>query len=373
LGLVASREVDLIVRAVGKCYLSCPHCNWSEGVYETYLKGSSLELLLDILIGEGYRPEVYFSCPDPLLHSSLPFLISAPIERGLRSNVFVPARTRSDRKAWESLLNASRIFVFSSSMRDFKSSKELLKFLISNGSDLKLMFLRSSKEDLNPILEFAKDMGLEMWVAPPLFKAPRIEDPSDRSLEIGRRVAKFMGIYDVRIAFKGDFPFKIIEGPRCEIGCKLLYLDPEGRVGRCPFNAPDQSNPPPLEAVRILDEGCERGGVRGVRLVPSIKLITEEGEEIYERDLELLSLIGELGSLSQAARAIGVTPSSIFKRIRRMESILGFNLITSSRGGYLRGGVRLTPECEELVEKYKELKVSIINKYRLSSMEKSGR
>jgi len=372
LGLIASREVDLIVRAVGKCYLSCSHCNWSEEVRETYLKESSLELLLDILIGEGYKPEVYFSCPDPLLHPSLPLLINAPIERGLRSTVFVPARTRSDRKVWESLLYASRIFVFSSSVRDLRGSKELLKFLVSNGSDLKLMFLRSLREDLNPILEFAKDMGLEIWVAPPLFKASRIEDPSDRSLEIGRRVAKFMSVYDVRIAFKGDFPFKMIEGPRCEIGCKLLYLDPEGRVGRCPFNVPIQHNPSPLEAVRILNESCERGEVRRVELVPSIKLITEEGNEIYERDLELLSLIGELGSLSQAARAIGATPSSIFKRIRRMESILGFNLITSSRGGYLRGGVRLTPECEELVRRYRELKVSIINKYRLSSVEKSS-
>jgi len=369
LGLIASREVELIVRAVGKCYLSCPHCNWNGEIREAYLRESSLELLLDILIGEGYKPEVYFSCPDPLLHPSLSSLISAPIERGLKSTVLVPARTRSDRKAWESLLNASRIFIFSSSIRDLRGSKEFLKFLISNGSDLKLMFLRGSKDDLNQILEFARDMGLELWVAPPLFRIPKVEG-LDENLELGKQVAKFMGIYDVRIAFKGDFPFKIIEGPRCEIGCKLLYLDPEGRLGRCPFNAMDQLNSPPLEAIRILDESCERGEGRKFELVPSIKLITGNGEEIYERDLELLSLIEELGSLSQAARTIGATPSSIFKRIRRMEGVLGFRLITSSRGGYLRGGVRLTPECEGLVRRYRELKVSIINRYRLSLMEK---
>ncbi|MEM2377648.1 MAG: LysR family transcriptional regulator, partial [Candidatus Korarchaeum sp.] len=95
-----------------------------------------------------------------------------------------------------------------------------------------------------------------------------------------------------------------------------------------------------------------------------------EGEEIDERDLEILLILEESRSLSQAARILGTTPSSVLKRVRRMEAILGCSLMLSSRGGYFRGGVRLTGECEELIRRYRELKVSIFNRYRFSQMEK---
>ncbi len=366
-----SEDVQLLVRAVGKCYLDCSLCNWGEKIDQTYLKESLLDLVLDVLMGERFKPEVYFSCPDPLLHPSFPSLLSSTLERGLRSTVLIPSRTRSSRIAWEALTDANEIFVFSTSVNEAKNSGDLLRFLISNGSNVKLLFTTNvvREEALDEMIRFARNTGLELWLSPPLFRNSPGYEERIKGLEFSRRVRRWMGVYDVRVAFRGDFPVRFLEGPSCRPGCGLLHLTPEGTMGRCPFGTLEQALPSPLEAVALLRRGCSERGER-FQLVPSIKLIAPGGKELYEDELELLSLLGELRSLSQAARALGVTPSSILKRIRRMERALGYPLTISSRGGSSRGGVLLTPECEELVREYRELKASLIkkiNKYRFSS------
>ncbi|MEM0037147.1 MAG: LysR family transcriptional regulator [Candidatus Korarchaeum sp.] len=368
---IASERVHLVIRSVGRCYLRCSFCNWEGEMDEAHLRGSSLELLLDMLMGEGFKPEAYFSCPDPLLHPDLSSLLECLAERGLRSTVLVPSRTRSGRASWDALMSSSEVFVFSTSVSDMRSSRELLRFLISNDLNVKLLLISETvrEGELESAIGFAKDTGLELWVSPPLFRGSAHDGL--RGIELGGLGRRWMGVYGVRVAFKGDFPIRLLEGPRCEPDCRLLYLTPKGRVGRCPFNAVEQALPSPLETISILREGCE--GVKAeekFRLVPSVKLVTREGEEIDERDLEILLILEESRSLSQAARILGTTPSSVLKRVRRMEAILGCSLMLSSRGGYFRGGVRLTGECEELIRRYRELKVSIFNRSRFSQMEK---
>jgi len=244
-------------------------------------------------------------------------------------------------------------------------------FLISTGSNAKILLISETLSEgvLESAARLASGSGLEVWVGPPLFRIPGWGGSAVQVSEPGGR-RRWMGVYEVRVAFRGDIPIRILDGPRCGERCGLLYLTPKGRIGKCPFNALEHALPSPIEAVSLVREGCGSRGEELFRFVPSIKLVTREGEELDEKELELLSVLEDVGSLSQAARMLGTTPSSVLKRIRRIESILGCSLIVGSRGGSSRGGIRLTPECEELIRRYREIKVNILNKCRFSLEEK---
>jgi xanthine dehydrogenase accessory factor len=83
---------------------------------------------------------------------------------------------------------------------------------------------------------------------------------------------------------------------------------------------------------------------------------------IYKEDLvfgpgvaELLELIRENGSLSEACRRMGMAYSKGWKIIKRAEEDLGFALTEGTRGGQNGGKMLLTEDGEKLVQCYREM------------------
>ncbi|MEM1658269.1 MAG: molybdenum-dependent transcriptional regulator [Candidatus Jordarchaeales archaeon] len=77
------------------------------------------------------------------------------------------------------------------------------------------------------------------------------------------------------------------------------------------------------------------------------------GESVIGRGgAELLKGINEKGSLSSAARRLGVSYKYAWKYLRRIESKLGIRIVVSTRGGREKGGTRLTEEGKRLLSKY---------------------
>ncbi len=74
-----------------------------------------------------------------------------------------------------------------------------------------------------------------------------------------------------------------------------------------------------------------------------------------EGGARLLELIEETGSLSEAARRMGVSYTFAWNYIRRRERFLGVKLIESSRGGHHGGETVLTEEARRLLGLYREL------------------
>jgi molybdate transport system regulatory protein len=69
----------------------------------------------------------------------------------------------------------------------------------------------------------------------------------------------------------------------------------------------------------------------------------------------LLRVIDEQGSISQAARLLGITYRKAWGQLKLMEEQMGFPLVLKVTGGAGGGGARLTPEARELLEKYDRL------------------
>ena len=72
---------------------------------------------------------------------------------------------------------------------------------------------------------------------------------------------------------------------------------------------------------------------------------------------ELFTLISETGSVSQAARKMGLSLSKAWKIVKDTEEVYGSPLVICSQGGKGGGKSVLTDDAVELVEKYRTLRL----------------
>ena len=84
---------------------------------------------------------------------------------------------------------------------------------------------------------------------------------------------------------------------------------------------------------------------------PRLSPLAAQGSEVNRSgELEVLVLVAEQGSLSAAARQMGVSPSAISKTVSRLEARLGVQLLQRSTRR-----MQLTAEGAQLVERGKRL------------------
>jgi len=87
---------------------------------------------------------------------------------------------------------------------------------------------------------------------------------------------------------------------------------------------------------------------------PRAKVWLEQDGKLVLSDyrVQLLRLIEESGSLSDAAQALGLSYRRAWGKVKEIEHNLGVKLLESAAGGPGGGGSRLTPEARRLVEQY---------------------
>lgn len=84
------------------------------------------------------------------------------------------------------------------------------------------------------------------------------------------------------------------------------------------------------------------------------------GEPILGEGREqLLRLIQEYGSISAAARQMGLSYRKAWSLVRTMETNLGFSLVLRQKGGAGGGESALTPHALQLLEKFDRLQAGI--------------
>ncbi len=82
-----------------------------------------------------------------------------------------------------------------------------------------------------------------------------------------------------------------------------------------------------------------------------IWLETENGEGVLgEGKYRLLKKIEETGSLKLAIEKLGLSYRKTWDNLRRIEEILGFDLIRRQRGGAAGGSSALTPQGKRFIE-----------------------
>ena len=75
-----------------------------------------------------------------------------------------------------------------------------------------------------------------------------------------------------------------------------------------------------------------------------------------EGGAEILEAIDRSGSISEAARGLGMSYYFVWSYLKRMEERLGESIVETRRGGRERGGARLTETGRRLLNGYRRLR-----------------
>ncbi len=88
---------------------------------------------------------------------------------------------------------------------------------------------------------------------------------------------------------------------------------------------------------------------------PRLKLWMEKDGLLVLSDYraELLDHIARTGSISRGAERMGLSYRRAWGKVKEMERNLGKRLVQSETGGPGGGRTKLTPECEEILARYR--------------------
>ncbi|PZQ51257.1 MAG: molybdenum-dependent transcriptional regulator [Rhodovulum sulfidophilum] len=95
-----------------------------------------------------------------------------------------------------------------------------------------------------------------------------------------------------------------------------------------------------------------------------ISLTGAQGATLGAQRVALLEAIGREGSISGAARAIGVSYRAAWDAIRAMNNLVGHPLVAGEIGGKGGGGASLTPEGIALVESFRRLQAEMARAFK---------
>ena len=85
---------------------------------------------------------------------------------------------------------------------------------------------------------------------------------------------------------------------------------------------------------------------------------------------QLLSLTREKGSLSAAYKSMGMAASKAWKILNRAEADLGVKLVERKSGGKQGGGSHLTPEGEDILNRYENFQKEVAEAVKRSFIKK---
>lgn len=74
---------------------------------------------------------------------------------------------------------------------------------------------------------------------------------------------------------------------------------------------------------------------------------------------DLLKSMDARGSISAAARALGMSYRQAWGHVHKIEERLGIKVVETVVGGKAGGGARLTPEGKEFLEKYEQFRAEV--------------
>lgn len=361
----------LAVQPSSKCDSSCLICPWKEkfGCAGVMLPLEALEKLRFYLDDFKFN-EGLLLCPNPLLHSKINIIIHEIRELCRKITLFLPVSVSKNLLHRTSLENVDFISLVIPSYRELKTNIQTVKMLLSQGIDnLEAYVLLDSNYDfvnVLSIIDLCKSYGLKITIGPKFYNSPNTDKFIEKvakkeNVEIGLHYGKKY-FYNAIKVFIENYPITVLTSTSGE-KCRTLYLSPYGNFSKCPHSRFEINyrRITREELRKMLFSPCVISH-NTIGLSPRINVyfVAKDGIEILGDILELLELISQVNSFRAACKALGVSPSTYWERIKNLEEKLGVALLISVRGGRKKGITILTDFAKELLREYKHIREKVL-------------
>lgn len=105
---------------------------------------------------------------------------------------------------------------------------------------------------------------------------------------------------------------------------------------------------------------------------PQVSFAAPHASPIGAERIRLLEAVGREGSISAAARAVGITYKAAWDAIDAMNNLFGRPLVEAQTGGRRGGGTSLTPDGLRLVETFHRLEGELARAFQALEPDLSG-
>ncbi len=256
------------------------------------------------------------------------------------------------------------------SYSSLKQEERKLRILFSQGIDLVEAYViydqNTTPIDVLYRIKCLKKYGIRTVLGPPLYQDPGCDSllkyfSRCEGVEMGLSFGKKY-FYQAMCLFFESFPVIMLTS-RIKDGCKVLYLDPYGNLSKCPLSnyRISYSKATKRDIRKIIFSKCPlKEAFPPISPKIEISFVSHEGIEIPQQVLELLEMISQTYSFRASCKALGVPPSTMCDKIRRIEEELGVKLTISVKGGKRKGITLLTEFGKKLLEEYKKIREKVI-------------
>ena len=95
--------------------------------------------------------------------------------------------------------------------------------------------------------------------------------------------------------------------------------------------------------------------LQDIKFNHKIWIETKDGENIFgDGKYQLLKAIEGTGSLKLAMEELGLSYRKTWDKLKKIEKTLGFEIVSSTRGGSDGGSSSITPEGKKLIEAFEK-------------------
>lgn len=362
----------LIIRPVVTCNGNCIGCPWiSSSIERDILPLHILNKLLN-MIRDYCFDESIILCPNPFLHPKITYFIKRL--RDVSKKVYVLLPIKHIRNLTKDVVeDIDELVVMISNYIDLINEEKYVKAMLSQGIENFSIYLALKSIDINieniiSSINICRRHCLKLRIGEIPYSYIYVLDLQRFLIERGFEVSLPYGYlygYRAYTAYIDDYRVIVLSKPLREV-CRKLYLDPIGRLYKCPFLSDyiDLNNEVSAEAIRkIMFSHCPfKYKLQDYIPAINISLVTADGKIIPKDILELLEVLMHTKSFRTACELLGYKPSTYTEKIHALEKRIGFKLIVTSRGGHRHGITLLTPEALRLLEKYKAIREYISEK-----------
>jgi len=368
----------LLVSPSNKCEGNCHHCSLvALNEKERFLPLRAIERLGRLWKNFMFDESIIL-CTNPLKHTQLPSIIELLQSFSRKIHLFININSLSNALDKSIFERINEIVLVIPSIELARRFEKHIKVLISQGIEnisLYYVVMGTAKDigNIFSLIPFCRTYGLSLRVGePPYSKYVNINPitllEGKRNVEICLRYGTLYGYYATNAFIKG-YPVTLLAKP-FETTCRMLYVDASGRVGKCPILDGRVHYRKVDEKIvrRFIFSKCTSSHFK-LEFIPvaNISLMIGDKKEIPHDVLMLLEVIEQLKSFRAACSALGFSTSTYMEKIKSLEYTLGFKLLTSEKGGKIRGRTVLTDKGRYILQLYKEISESV-NKYLYQNM-----